>query len=72
MSEAICESTFDGTIIEVGGDDKCVVVETGGKTNLAVCDVPVETLRMIGSKLMYQPVRVTVSIHYPDEPLLKP
>lgn len=69
---SICEVTRDGTVIEVGGEDRCVVVDMGGDMNVAVCDVPVETLRMIASKFLYQPVKVTISLHYPDEPLLKP
>lgn len=68
----ICETTTDGTIIEVGGEERCVVVDLGGNFHPAVCGIPVEKLKEIGSKWMYQPVRVTISIHEPTEPLLKP
>lgn len=50
--DLICEVTSDGTIIEVGGEERCVVVDMGGNFHPVVCGVPVEKLREIASKMI--------------------
>jgi hypothetical protein len=62
----IWDSVVDATVIEIGGDDQSVMVELAGGVIVQLDGVPVETLREIGSTLMYQSVRVAISIHYPD------
>jgi hypothetical protein len=70
-SEPICEVTRGGTVIEVGGDDRRVSVDMGdGRDIVLLRDMPVDTVKVIASNLLYQPVKVTISLHYPDEPLL--
>jgi hypothetical protein len=61
----LCGVTNEGTVIEVGGAERCVVVDLGGDLAVAVCDVDVEQLRRIASEFMFKPVKVTIQIHEP-------